>query len=437
MRPNILFVIPDQWRADWTALNESLPIRTPSLLRLCSEGARFSCAISPSPLCAPARAALASGMEYDRCGVADNRHNYPIDQPTFYGVLRDAGYHVMGCGKFDLAKADFGWKLDGSSRLREWGFHEGIDCEGKWDAVTSGRAEPAGPYMAFLEGRGLRQIHLDDMRRREVANPFGTWPTPLPEDAYADNWVAAHALRLICGAPSNRPWFLQVNFLGPHDPWDVTVAMADLYRDQEFDVPAGVSPKDREVHNAVRRNYAAMIENIDRWIGVVLNKLELSGQLANTLVVVSSDHGEMLGDRGIWGKSVPFQPSVEVPLVIAGPGVSAGTVISTPTTILDLAATFADFSGATVIPGWDSRSLRRQLADPDAPPPRSHVFSALPQWRSVFDGRYKLVAFHDRITLRDLKTDPNETIDIAASNPEIVERLSTLLREHAARTTAR
>ena len=223
MRPNILFVIPDQWRADWTALNESLPIRTPSLLRLCSEGARFSCAISPSPLCAPARAALASGMEYDRCGVADNRHNYPIDQPTFYGVLRDAGYHVMGCGKFDLAKADFGWKLDGSSRLREWGFHEGIDCEGKWDAVTSGRAEPAGPYMAFLEGRGLRQIHLDDMRRREVANPFGTWPTPLPEDAYADNWVAAHALRLICGAPSNRPWFLQVNFLGPHDPWDVTV----------------------------------------------------------------------------------------------------------------------------------------------------------------------------------------------------------------------
>ena len=93
-----------------------------------------------------------------------------------------------------------------------------------------------------------------------------------------------------------------------------------------------------------------MIENIDRWIGVMLNKLELSGQLANTLVVVSSDHGEMLGDRGIWGKSVPFQPSVEVPLVIAGPGVSAGTVISTPTTILDLAATFADFSGAAVIP---------------------------------------------------------------------------------------
>ena len=179
-----------------------------------------------------------------------------------------------------------------------------------------------------------------------------------------------------------------------------------------------------------------MIENIDRWIGVILNKLELSGQLANTLVVVSSDHGEMLGDRGIWGKSVPFRSSVEVPLVIAGPGVSAGTVIPTPTTILDLAATFADFSGAAAIPEWDSRSLRRQLADPDAPPPRSHVFSALPQWRSVFDGRYKLVAFHDRITLRDLKTDPNETIDIAASNPEIVERLSTLLREHAARTTA-
>ena len=84
MRPNILFVIPDQWRADWTALNQSLPIRTPSLLRLCNQGARFFCAISPSPLCAPARAALASGMEYDRCGVPDNRHNYPGDLLTFY-----------------------------------------------------------------------------------------------------------------------------------------------------------------------------------------------------------------------------------------------------------------------------------------------------------------------------------------------------------------
>jgi arylsulfatase A-like enzyme len=338
----------------------------------------------------------------------------------------------MGCGKFDLAKSAFGWKVDGSSRLREWGFSEGIDSEGKWDAVTSGRDTPAGPYMAFLEGRGLRQIHLEDMRRRELARPFDTWPTPLPEDAYADNWVAAHALRLISGAPGNRPWFLQVNFLGPHDPWDITAEMAGLYRNQEFVLPTGVAPKDVEAHQAVRRHYAAMIENIDRWIGVILDLLKVSGQLGNTLIVVSSDHGEMLGDRGIWGKSVPLQPSVQVPLVVAGPGVSAGIVIPNPTTILDLAGTFADFAGAPTIPGWDSRSLRRQLADPSATPRRSHVFSALPQWQSVFDGRYKLVEFHDRLILRDLKEDPDETIDVAESNPQTVQRLSTLLRERGA-----
>jgi Sulfatase/Tetratricopeptide repeat len=291
--------------------------------------------------------------------------------------------------------------------------------------------------MAFLEGRGLRLIHLEDMRRRVRAGSFHTWPTPLPEEAYTDNWVATHALRLISGAPRNRPWFLQVNFLGPHDPWDVTAEMIGLYRDQqEFVVPTGVSPKDVEAHRAVRRNYAAMIENIDRWIGVILDALKVSGELANTLIVVSSDHGEMLGNRGIWGKGVPFQASVTVPLVVAGPGVSHGAVIPTPTTILDLAATFADFAVAPPITGWDSRSLRRQLGDPRAAPPRTHVFSGLRQWRSVFDGRYKLVAFRDRLVLLDLEKDPGETINFAGSNSKTVARLSALLRERGQDTLA-
>ena len=172
MRPNILFIFPDQWRADWTALNKNLPIRTPNLVQLAKRGVWFQRAITPSPLCAPARAALAGGLEYDRCGVPNGRYNYPDGQTTFYALLREAGYHVMGCGKFDLAKPAWGWKIDGSSRLHEWGFSEGIDSEGKWDAMASGALAPSGPYMTFLEQRGLRRVHVEDMRRRWSAAPF-------------------------------------------------------------------------------------------------------------------------------------------------------------------------------------------------------------------------------------------------------------------------
>ena len=102
-RPNILFLFPDQHRFDWTGLNHSLPVRTPHLDRLAKRGVYCPNAVCPSPLCAPSRAALASGKEYSRCGVPDNfTNNYPVEQTTFYTKLRDSGYHVMGCGKFDL-----------------------------------------------------------------------------------------------------------------------------------------------------------------------------------------------------------------------------------------------------------------------------------------------------------------------------------------------
>ena len=102
-RPNILFLFPDQHRFDWLG-SAGIPVPTPNLDALAGRGVRFTHAITPSPLCAPARACLAAGREYGSCGVADNAVDYPIDQTTFYTLLRDSGYHVIGCGKFDLAK---------------------------------------------------------------------------------------------------------------------------------------------------------------------------------------------------------------------------------------------------------------------------------------------------------------------------------------------
>ncbi|MGH9663205.1 MAG: sulfatase-like hydrolase/transferase, partial [Bryobacteraceae bacterium] len=148
-RPNILFLFPDQLRYDWIAGDAKIPVRTPNLDSLAARGTRFIKTIVASPLCAPSRACLASGKEYPRCGVPSNGANYPVAQRTYYSLLREAGYHVAGCGKLDLHKATLDWGLDGKRLLPEWGFSDGIDNAGKFDAIRSGAETPKDPYMAY------------------------------------------------------------------------------------------------------------------------------------------------------------------------------------------------------------------------------------------------------------------------------------------------
>ncbi len=408
--PNILFLFPDQLRHDWTGANPALSLRTPYLDALNARGTRFTNAICPSPLCAPCRAILASGREYPRSPVQGNGDNVPLDEPTLYARLRDAGYHTMACGKLDLNKGDCiagrpAWGLDGQAHLNDWGFSAGINNEGKMDGANSGREKPQGPYMQFLQERGLRQMHVDDFAHRTKLSSFAT---PLPDDAYCDNWIGQNGLDLLAAAPADRPWFLQVNFTGPHNPWDITEAMKGLYAEVDFPQPYAAGDDPPEALLEVRRNYAAMVENIDRWVGAYMEALERSGQLDNTLVVFSSDHGEMLGDHDRWGKSLPHQPSIGVPLTVAGPGVLAGHAVDAPTTILDLVATFLEAGQADPLPAMDSLSLWPQLKGESTA--RSCVFSALGDWRAAFDGRYKLVEWTEakRSALYDVQADPAE-----------------------------
>jgi arylsulfatase len=428
-RPNILFFFPDQQRCDWTGLNRGLALRTPNLNALARRGVAFSRAQVASPLCAPSRACLAAGKEYDRCGVANNGSDYPLDQPTFYALLRGGGYHVAGCGKFDLHKATLDWGLDGKRLLAEWGFSDGIDNAGKWDAIRSGAESPKDPYMASLHRQELAGVHVADFRNRSGANQYrNTAPTPLPEGAYCDNWVARNGLELLGRAPRNRPWFLMVNFTGPHSPMDITARMDRLCRDRGFPQPVNSSEFTAEIHVAIRQNYSAMVENIDRWLGLYLDELTKRRELDRTVVVWSSDHGEMLGDHNRWGKSVPYQPSAGVPLVFGGPGIESGLVSDALVSHIDLTATFLEFAGLKVPADMDSRSLR-PLLEGRARSHRDYVLSGLNAWRSVRDNRYKLVRGFGTppILLFDLEQDPRETRNIAAEKPAEVERLWKLL----------
>jgi len=135
--------------------------------------------------------------------------------------------------------------------------------------------------------------------------------------------------------------------------------MAELYRDINFPQPNNSSQFDAGTHVAIRRNYSAMVENIDRWLGVYLEELRKRGELDNTLIVYSSDHGEMLGDHDLWGKRVPFQPSVGIPMIIAGPGTVRGMVSEMPVSLMDLCATFLEYAGISPLPEMESLSLKQ------------------------------------------------------------------------------
>ena len=428
-RPNILLLFPDQHRSDWLGTTPGLPVPTPNLDALAGRGVRFSNAITPSPLSAPARACLAAGREYDSCRVPDNGVDYPGDQATFYTLLRNSGYHVMGCGKFDLAKKGMTWGADGSSRWAEWGFSDGVDNEGKWDGVGSYRNAPEGPkgpHLAYLERVGQVQAHLADYDARRGKHG-ATFATPLSEDAYCDNWIAGQGLELLRRTPEGKPWFLQVNFNGPHDPWDITERMeAECRQWMGFPRPIG-QDGDEAGHEAVRQNYSAMVANIDRWVGVFLEELRSRGELDNTLVIYSSDHGEMLGDHGAWGKGRAWQQSVGVPLIVAGLGVREGVVLDGPATTLDLTATFLDFAGLRTPERMESMTMR-PLLEGRADHGREYVVSGLRDWRVVFDGRKKLVIEPGARHLYDLEQDPEELTDLADSEQRTVERLMNAIR---------
>ncbi len=434
--PNILFFFPDQHRGDWIGANAEAPVRTPNLDRLASRGVRFTNAVTPSPLCSPARACLATARDYPRCGVQDNQQNTPLSLPNYYRHLRDADYEVCGVGKFDLHKPDLDWGLDGEKLLTEYGFTCGIDSEGKGDAIRAYRQNghrPKGPYMQYLQQRGLLEAHYQMYERyqQEHGLRFAA-VTALPDEAYCDNWIARNGVQFLRGFSADQPWHLVVNFTGPHDPFDVTSAMRTRWESVAVPEPVANDDPDRESIRMNRQNYAAMIENIDQRVGEMISVVEERGELENTLIVYASDHGEMLGDHGKWAKRYWYGPSAGVPLIVAGPGVRSGIVTDCPVSIHDLAPTFLECAGAEPLPHADAVSFTRFLAGTQACPRRT-VFSGLDAWRMVSDGRHKLVlGASETPLLYDLVHDPWELDNVAASHPDLVRKLSALIEANQA-----
>ena len=398
--PNFLILFPDQWRADWTPLAAGLPLRMPTLAALSSRATRFTHAYVPSPLCAPSRACLAGGRAYDAAGVPDNFSNdYPLNHTTFYALLKRANYTVMTAGKDDLTKAT-GPSLSGDFHAAALGFSQWARCDGKSDAAGASPHDPYGAFCAAhyeqVAGRNesFWDIYNSDMRSCAAPPGAGSGydcrvPSPLPQGAYEDDWVAANALALLRAKPAGAPWLLQVSFPGPHPPVVVTGAMKNATAGRAFPLALDNPTLDPAVQQTVRADYAAELENLDGLFSRLLAAVPPE-EAPRTYVIVASDHGEELGDHGNWGKTLPWQGSVAVPLLVAGPGVPAGAVVATPVGTMDIAGTVLDLAGVApdAANGMTTRSLRPLLAPaPNASAYRDHVASGLGAWRAVVMAR--------------------------------------------------
>jgi choline-sulfatase len=197
----------------------------------------------------------------------------------------------------------------------------------------------------------------------------------------------------------------------------------------QFPPPHENEQEDREGILRARQNYAAMIENIDRHVGRYIDLVRDRGELDNTLIIYSSDHGEMLGDHNRWGKSTWYDPSVRIPFVVAGPGVRQGVVTDALVSLHDLAPTFVEYAQAKPMPDMDARSLKPILEGKESTI-REVMTVGLKDWRMAFDGRYKMVRWEGgEAVLYDLENDPLEDTDIAEREPDLVERLKERLPE--------
>jgi arylsulfatase A-like enzyme len=174
-----------------------------------------------------------------------------------------------------------------------------------------------------------------------------------------------------------------VNFAGPHNPVDITRRMERSARNRKFPQPVDSDQYTPFRHNTIRENYAAMVENIDRLCGLILEEVRRRGESAQTLVVFSSDHGEMLGDHELWGKGVPYQQSVGVPLAVSGPGVARGVVSDALVSLIDVTATLADFAASIAFRRAQARARRGAVQPGDVEDGFRWALQADPRIRSA------------------------------------------------------
>ena len=410
-------------------------IKTPHLDRLAARGTRFTSAYTCSPICVPARAAFATGRYVHEVGFWDNADAYDGSLPSWHHVLRQAGHRVASIGKLHFRGRpgdDHGW----SEEILPMHIIDGIgDVKGLVRHNIPVRK--GGDKMAKLAGPGESTYTQYD---GQIATAACQW------------------LQHRAGQNDSKPWTLFVSMVAPHFPltaperWFNHYAAMDLpwpklYAQHErphhpfTDEYARVVDYDSHFHSKADvqkalAGYCGLVSYMDEQMGRVLNALERLGLAQNTLVIYTSDHGDNLGARGLWGKSTLYEESAGVPLILAGAPVAAGAVVREPVSHVDIPVTLLKAAGAPKLPQASGHCLI-DLAGGDVPsrPVLSeyHAIGSTGGATMLRTDRWKYCHYTDHPPqLFDLELDPEELNDLA-TDPGHAERLRqchSLLLQH-------
>lgn len=432
-KPNLLFIMTDQQR--WDAMNCSGGwVDTPNLDRIAAEGVRFSHCVTTTPICIPARVTLATGRYPHATGVWHNaNYTLPGQADTWMQAVRDAGYRTSLFGKTHLHPHR------GDLRECEPLMHAyGLD-----DVDEIGGPRASAVVMSHMTARweslGLLDGYRDDYRERFANKPYVVRPAALPLEEYADIYVGQRAREYLERYEHEAPWCCWVSFGGPHEPWDAPEPWASRYDPESMPDPVprptDERPRPRGVLDAkpvvdfepgeakrMRANYAGNVSLIDDQIGTILDTIAARGELDNTAIVFSSDHGEMNGDYGTIYKSNFLDGAVRVPLIVRTPDTLnsdvAGKVNSSPAELLDVGPTLVALAGAELTHQQHGQSLLPAVAEPNSVH-RVNAISAYEGELMLLNDTHKLAVNSDGETylLFDRAADPQEINNLAA-DPE-------------------
>ena len=420
--PNIVLIMADQLAPQFTGAYGHPLVKTPAMENLASRGARFDSAYCNSPLCAPSRFSFMSGQWVTKIAAYDNASEFPASIPTFAHYLRMMGYKTCLSGKMhfvgpdqlhgfdervttDIYPADFAWTPDWElpdERIDKW-YH-----------------------------------NMDSVREAGVAT--ATFQIDYDEE------VAFYAKRKLIdyARESTQPFCMVASFIHPHDPYVALKKWWDLYRSEDIDMPKNtlsdqqqdgfskrlmdgieaskVEVSDEQIRNA-RHAYYANTSYFDSKVGEILETLEQTQLLDNTIVIVTADHGDMLGERGLWYKMNFFEHSARVPLIIAGPQIQtlqvqqACSLVDIFPTMIDIAAMDGREKPDFLDPVHGHSLIPHAMAKPDQHDEAIGEYCAEMTPYPVYmirRGRYKYIHCDaDAALLFDLMDDPDELNNLA------------------------
>lgn len=443
MNKNVLLITADQLRADVLGCYGDPVCQTPAIDNLARSGVLFENAFTPNPICVPARACITTGnYPHHATGTKNNAGRIGDDQPKIAQHFADAGYRTFACGKLHYAP----YSRPGEPRLVH-GFHHWDSCEEGRMAKMDESRSPDGPM------RGLEDYsdYLADVGWGGYSRAHGVGnnsprpcPTPLPTELHVDHWVADCTIDRLKqhNASSNKaPFLIWCSFIKPHAPLDPPIEYVQMYDPREIPKPFGdetmladrnpqlqinrqrlaydsMSPAARQVAKA---HYYGLVSFQDAQIARIIETLRQLGQLEDTIIVYTADHGDLIGDFGMFAKCNFLRGSVNVPLIIAGPGVPHDQRRKQLTGLQDVLPTVTSLAGCALGREVDGCDLTEALHDPEAPVREvyySQCFDHPRQSAMVTDGDWKYCYSQRGPTeeLYNLRDDPTELQNLAANS---------------------